>query len=323
MPINKMISRPAYDTLSASGIRPLTTYMPDEYIRIHILFTFHAETIKYPETEKEGVIPKPEKTIEEEKQPEQLPAPQQPPEYGVTYKEQPTLPPPEGGEEKEEITEGESPSISGGGAPPPPQGIKLRVTAIAPGGTANISLSPPDLFGQGNGITPFIRTYTNGTTIDITAATNAAGWNFVEWLINGSPFPGNNSPYQQFTLIGNITLTAVYAAPPIPGPWTLSARASAPGGAVPISLVPTDLFGNGSGTTPFLRTYSNNTAITIMAPPAASGWQFVYWERNGSPFTGNSNLTQNLIMTNHTTMMAIYRYIPPIIIDPPVSAGGL
>jgi|GEM_PF-1907312 len=422
VPIQRVAVRSPADTYSGCGIRPVTTYMPSEYLRFHVLYTFHTgfETQALPQIEGEllrtmGQAPEEapvEAIIEGGEKARQFQ------QFGLLYKEHPALTEATaGGEEDTGGGGGGGPTGGGGGGGgvlPPPAGLTLRVTAVAPGGSANITVSPLDIAARGNGTTTFLRVYTNGTTVDLTAAmsasgwrflewringagfpgnadphqqitltanttmtavyepplvltvnavapggiagmtispndvygagngnttltrsytngttvditasTNASGWGFVEWRINGSGFPGNDSPYQQITMVANTTMTAIYAPPPVPGPWNLFVRASAPGNAAFVSVAPADTNSLGSGTTPFVRVYPDGTLVSLMAATNASGWQFTGWERNGNTFSGDTNRSQQVTMTNNITMMAMYRYVPPIIIDPPISAGGL
>src|SRR5678815_2621819 len=61
----------------------------------------------------------------------------------------------------------------------------LTVASVKPGSGVNITVSPNDISGLGNGTTQFSRTYNNNTTVSLAAPATAGGNNFQKWQRNG------------------------------------------------------------------------------------------------------------------------------------------
>jgi hypothetical protein len=59
--------------------------------------------------------------------------------------------------------------------------------------------------------------------------------------------------------------------------YTLTVASSDPNSGVLITVNPSDNNDQGSGTTPFIRTYNNNTPVTLTASSRASGHRFSSW----------------------------------------------
>ncbi len=105
-------------------------------------------------------------------------------------------------------------------------------------------------------------------------------------------------------LYSGVYLMKVGAARPI---YTLSLDSNASG--VEITVSPRDLQGNpssGAVRTPATLPYVSGTQITLTAPASApDGSGFIYWERNGTPYTASRTLT--LFMTQNLSLRAVYR----------------
>jgi lysophospholipase L1-like esterase len=93
--------------------------------------------------------------------------------------------------------------------------LSLAVTS-SPSAGANISISPNDTGGSGNGTTGLIRSYHGGTSVTVTAPAVHAGRNFVKWRKHGVDLPGAG-PSVVLTMGSNQALDAVYEAnlPPV------------------------------------------------------------------------------------------------------------
>ncbi|MBL0927540.1 MAG: hypothetical protein IBJ11_07800 [Phycisphaerales bacterium] len=128
------------------------------------------------------------------------------------------------------------------------------------GAATAITVSPNDSGGQGSGSTPFTRNYTAGTGVTLTAPAASNGRTFVRWLINGSPAPGNPVT---FTVNAAATAQAQYELR-----RGLSVGSTGTSG-VPVTVSPADAAGQGSGVTPFARTYADGTSVTLTAPASA------------------------------------------------------
>jgi len=175
----------------------------------------------------------------------------------------------------------------------------LSVASVNPASGVNITVSPADNGSNGNGATPFIRTYNDGATVTLTAPATASGNNFLKWLKDGNDFLNNNTPATSVTLDGDRTMTAVYITP-----RTLTVNSVNPASGVNITVSPADNASLGNGTTSFTRTYNNGTVVSLTAPATASGNNFVKWQKNGVDFA--VTLATSVTMDAPYTMTAVY-----------------
>jgi hypothetical protein len=184
----------------------------------------------------------------------------------------------------------------------------LTVASSNPGSGVAVSVSPNDNAGMGNGTTGFTRTYNRNTFIDLTAAATAPNGNiFQKWQRDGVDLSTN-----QFVLAftdRDHTYTAVYV---VPLTFSLTVSSSNPDSGVNITVSPNDNNGAGNGTTQFVRSYQQNTAVTLTAPTSASnGNVFDRWQRqNGDALTFSP--TANTFMGANTTLTAVYLTKPVI-----------
>lgn len=153
----------------------------------------------------------------------------------------------------------------------------LTVASVNPASGVSITVSPADNASQGNGTTPFARTYNNGTDVTLTAPATASGNNFVKWQKDGADWATTLAT--TVTMDAARTMTAVYVTP-----GTLQVNSLNPNAGVAITVTPNDNLGNNNGTTPFSRTYNNGANVNLTAPLTASGNNFVKWTRNGSDY---------------------------------------
>jgi len=91
---------------------------------------------------------------------------------------------------------------------------------------------------------------------------------------------------------------------------TLTVASTNPSSGVSITASPNDNNGQGSGTTPFTRTYNINTTVTLTAPSTAGGNNFQKWLRNGVDLT--TSQTANVTMDADYTMTAVYVSLPTV-----------
>jgi len=61
----------------------------------------------------------------------------------------------------------------------------LTVESQTPDSNVQISVSPADNYGNSDGVTTFVRIYSNGVTVNLTAPISAEGNNFSYWLLDG------------------------------------------------------------------------------------------------------------------------------------------
>jgi len=76
---------------------------------------------------------------------------------------------------------------------------------------------------------------------------------------------------------------------------TLTVGSSNPSSGMPIAVIPTDIGGQGSGVTPFTRTFPRNTSVTLTAPTQHAGATFSGWAGDcaGAGMSPTCTLTMN------------------------------
>lgn len=149
------------------------------------------------------------------------------------------------------------------GPNPPPVLIDSESASAVP-----IGVSPPDLYGNSNGQTPFERLYRDGDQITLVAPLIHDGHVFDVWRVNGEdqPLAGHELT---LTVHGGITAVAAYY-PKI----TIDSVGTT---GVPIEVSPADEAGQADGSTPFTRTYAVGTQVTLTAPLIQDGRGFRNW----------------------------------------------
>jgi hypothetical protein len=92
-------------------------------------------------------------------------------------------------------------------------------------------------------------------------------------------------------------------------------NSSNPDSGVNITVSSNDNNGAGNGTTGFVRSYQQTTAVTLTAPTSASnGNVFDRWQRqNGDTLTFSP--TANIVMAANTTLTAVYLTKPVIFVE--------
>lgn len=178
--------------------------------------------------------------------------------------------------------------------------ITLRTLSVAssnPSSGVSITVSPNDNNSQGNGTTPFGRTYDDGSLVNLTAPTNASGNNFVKWQRDGVDLTTN--PATSVTMDANHTLTAIYVTP-----RTLTVASSNPSSGVSITVSPNDNNSQGNGTTQFARIYNEGSVVSLTAPSSFGGNVFLKWQRDGVDF--DTNATTSVTIDGNRTMTAFY-----------------
>jgi hypothetical protein len=116
------------------------------------------------------------------------------------------------------------------------------------------------------------------------------------------------------------TTTTTTTIPPVNPQFNLNVRSSNPGSGVWITVTP-DITATGSGFTPYTRTYTGGTPVTVNAPLMAGINTFQRWQRDGTDFSTNQAIF--FAMNTNYTVLAIYMYVPGTITNPPPSPGGI
>ena len=105
----------------------------------------------------------------------------------------------------------------------------LEIESQNPTSGVPITLSPSDLHGLGNGVTPFSRGYNYNTVVSLTAPTTAPGGNtFQKWLQDGMEVGTSSTINVTMNADHRLTLTAVY----VPSAPTITTGSILPGGTV-------------------------------------------------------------------------------------------
>lgn len=151
----------------------------------------------------------------------------------------------------------------------------LTVGSTNPSSGVSIDVSPVDRGGLGNGATQFTRTYTEFTTVTLTAPMSAGGNSFFQkWQRNGIDETTNRTT--SVNMGTNWTMTAVYvtvAPQPIPTP---TPTPSGPGQAVTYQIDPAHTGSQFDSTSPPLtQRWSRNLGSPVSYPLIAGGKVFV------------------------------------------------
>lgn len=197
----------------------------------------------------------------------------------------------------------------------PVQRPVLTVASLNPSSGVDITVSPNDISGAGNGATQFTRTYNPGTSVTLTApATVNGGGIFQRWLRNGVDWSGNR--VTSFVMgTSSFTMTAVYNPPPV-----LTVTSTNPNAGVAITVTPNDNNGSGDGTTPFTRTYNQNTGVNLTAPQTVGTNTFWKWQVNGVDYVQSQ--FASVTLDANKTVTAIYVSASPTPTPTPVPGAG-
>lgn len=191
----------------------------------------------------------------------------------------------------------------------------LTVASTNPTSGIGIIVTPNDLNNQGNGSTPFTRTYFHNTTVNLVANSGFGGVTFQKWQRDGQDFSTNT--FVSVTMDSNHTMTAVYVSLPT---YVLTVASSNPSSGVNITVTPNDRNGLGNGTTEFTRTYIQNTNVNLTAPASANGNTFWKWRVDGVDLTTSQSMT--VTMGAAHTATAIYFTPVPTPTPTPVPGAG-
>jgi len=181
---------------------------------------------------------------------------------------------------------------------------------------ANISISPADINGHGDGVSAgyytLTRTYTSGTSVTLTAPERVASDGFQYWTTQGGIMACNGwwcfgnvtDRTITFTLTSDGMVTAVYA----PTPVNVSLASSNPtsGASIRVKTSPLD---NGSIVTttanPVTLAYTSANTIYLTALLTSSdGHSFLKWQKNGADFATTASIS--LQLTANAVMTAVY-----------------
>ena len=193
----------------------------------------------------------------------------------------------------------------------PDQRSTLTVTSTNPNSGVNITVSPNDTAGSGNGTTQFTRNYNPGTTVTLTAPATVNGNNFRFWQRDGQDWSGTVTT--SLVMNGNHTMTAVYATKPV-----LTVTSNNPSSGVNITVTPNDTNGANNGVTPFTRTYNLFDGVNLTAPATVGNSTFWKWQVDGVDYVQ----TQLATITMNADHTATALYITPTPTPTPTPVPG-
>ncbi len=184
-----------------------------------------------------------------------------------------------------------------------PASVRTLTVQSSPDSGATITVSPTDLNGQGAGATTFTRIFSSGLTVNLTAPTSYNGKTFQYWKVD----EGANQTTQAISIAMGTDHTAVayYLAPPSTYILTLQ---SLPDSGATVTVSPTDINGQGTGTTTFTRTYNSGTTVNLTAPATYNGKAFQHWKVDG----GSNQATQPISVAMGTNHAAVAYYASAI-----------
>jgi hypothetical protein len=146
-------------------------------------------------------------------------------------------------------------------------------------------------------LTPFNRTYSQGTQVSFTAEQKIGTNWFKQWLKNGEPV--GTEPTVTVTVGGDFTLRAVYVPP-----QTLTVASLNPGSGAEVAVSPADNEGKSSGTTHFTLEYPKGAQVTLTVEQTAGGNGFKRWLKNGEAVSTEPTVT--VTMDWDYTLRAVY-----------------
>ena len=166
----------------------------------------------------------------------------------------------------------------------------LTVGSTNPSSGVSINVSPNDNAGAGNGTTQFTRTYTQFTTVNLTAPISTGNTFFQKWQRDGFDLTTNRST--SVTMNGNLTMTAVYISlPPLPTP-SPTPTPGGPGQAVAYQIDPTHSGSQFDTVSPPLSLrWARNLGSAVSYPLIAGGKVFVVAGTNLHALNGTTGAT--------------------------------
>lgn len=175
-------------------------------------------------------------------------------------------------------------------------GRTLTVSSQNPNSGVPITVYTADKNGLKNGTTQFVRQYTQGAQVSLTAPATVGNNYFMRWDLDGASWQANKTVVVPMS--ADRTLSAVYGTGVV-----LTVEASE--ASVPITVWNNDRAGLGNGVTSFSRLYAPSQAVALTAPASAAGKAFMRWERDGTPLAGPGKTT-SLVMDAAHTLRAVY-----------------
>jgi len=182
---------------------------------------------------------------------------------------------------------------------------QLLVLSDGPITGVPITVSPGDAYGASSNATPAEFYYVPSAIATLRTPAAMGSNSLLRWQVDGADFSTNTSITLNMTT--NRVVRAVYG---VVQRYTLTIAASNAVSAVAITVSPTDLNGQGNGTTPFQRSYSQGTTITLLAPTNSGLSTFVKWQTNGVDMTTNRLLT--ILIDNNVAATAVFKSAPPV-----------
>jgi len=184
----------------------------------------------------------------------------------------------------------------------PPATTNLLLV-LSDGPTLGVPITAtPDAYGVVTNATPAEFYYVPGAAVTVTASAYVGLSSLLSWQVDGTNLPPSTSI--TVNMLTNHVVRVVYG---VAQPYTLTVAASNAVGGVPISVSPTDLNGQGNGTTVFQRSYPQGTAVTLVAPTNSGLNTFVKWQFSGVDVT--TNLSMSVTLSTNQQATAVYQVV--------------
>ncbi len=197
---------------------------------------------------------------------------------------------------------------------PETQGTHTVRVQSSPVPGAAVTVSLDDVNGHGDGNANFIRTYTHGDSVTLTASAFLDGAGFIKWVVDGA---------DNFNLAIQITMDQYHEAAAVYRTVHTLTMASSPAPGASITVSPDDANGLGDGVTDFVRGYEESEVVTLTAPASHGGRDFIRWLVDG---TADPGRTIQVTMDGDHAAAAEYTVLPEdrriLLIDPSYNADS-
>ena len=177
----------------------------------------------------------------------------------------------------------------------------LSIQSVNPETGVTVQVAPADVNQSGSGVTPFARSYKEGSIVSVAAPQLVGSSRFQKWQKDGADFSTHYSV--GLAMDAAHTLTAVYT-PAVVATRSLSIQSVNPGAGVTVQVAPPDVNQSGSGVTPFARNFREGAIVSVAAPQVIGSSRFQKWQKDSADFS--THYSVSLAMDAAHTLTAVY-----------------
>ncbi|MCP5533008.1 MAG: immunoglobulin domain-containing protein [Akkermansiaceae bacterium] len=203
----------------------------------------------------------------------------------------------------------------------PPGGAVSQTIATVPGALYQLSYDVGILAYNDNGQQLGVEVRGEGTLVETTHSISRSAGSNLRWESHSTFFTADGDAatitfrdLSSSTQAIDLLLDNVHLVQQIS--HTLSV-ASTPFDSAVVSVSP----GGNDGVTPFVRTFPNETMVTLSAPLSLEGYRFDRWTRDGELFSAAPEV--ELLLDEDLSLTAEYVEGPPVILTQPADTTGL